>query len=132
MSKDIQYDGEALKKQCELLKEENACQKRQIEQYKERIAQLKHQLDLKHRNYQEKEIIVEKRPKGRPSVSAAQKLQVKKLRQKGCTVRQIAENTGLSTGCISGILREQPEHVHKMEYMNGDELCTAVYADFTK
>lgn len=130
MSEDVYDNDEALRKENELLREENLYQKRQIERYEKRLAQLKSQLDQELQR-RECEVKAQKQSKGRPPVSAAKKVQVRELREKGYTIRQIAELTDLSIGCISGILKKHVGYVQKIDFMNMDECCTTIYADFT-
>lgn len=130
MSEDVRYGDEELKKQYLLLKEENEYQKQQIEKYEKRLAQLKAQLNEKLQ--EQKKEAPKKQSKGRPGVSAQKKAQVRTLRQQGCTVRQIAERTGLSIGCISGILREHKDYTCKIDFMNKEDCCTTIYVNFTK
>jgi len=130
MSEDVRYGEEELRKQYLLLKEENEYQKKQIEKYEKRLAQLKEQLNGQLQN--QKTEPASPKAKGRPGVSAQRKAQVRTLRQQGLTVRQIAERTGLSIGCISGILREHKDYTCKIDFMNREDCCTSIYVNFTK
>lgn len=99
----------------------------------ERVNRLKHQIDqLQQAGRAE----AEKHPKGRPSLSLAKKQQIWQLRQQGGTVRKIAEQTNVSVGTVSNVIREYqnrteiPQTRQILYYMNRDKICTKIYVDF--
>lgn len=101
----------------------------------ERINRLKKQIDQMQQN---KRSEMEKHPKGRPSLGLAKKQQIWQLRQQGKTVRQIAEQTNVSVGTVSNVIREYKskdqmgQTKQTLYYMNRDEICTKIYVDFAE
>ncbi|MBS6194611.1 MAG: Hin recombinase [Clostridiales bacterium] len=101
----------------------------------ERVNRLKCQINRLQKN---EESECKKHAKGRPSLSLAKKQTIWKLRQQGSTVRQIAEQTNVSVGAVSNVIREYQNRAEMLQtkqilyYMNREEICTKIYVDFSE
>ncbi len=81
----------------------------------------------------EKGQIPKKGQKGRPSLERNKVLQVERLGDLGCSVREIERKTGVSLGAISKILQEyrrKKSVVREIEFMHDDKMCTRILIYF--
>lgn len=104
-----------------------------IEQYERRLIYLKNALEEANRKLKEGNVSKPKKKRGRPALSMEQKRQVRELVQHGMSYRKVHEQTGISLGMISAIMKDKEMGVVKQyDYMWKDELCTSIYVDFEK
>ena len=102
-------------------------QKEEIEHYQKRIARLKESMsELQQQRRSEPEV----KKRGRPAISDQTKFQILQLRNDGLTMRQIAEKTGVSLGCVGKIVKSfEKTYDYKLTLMDDDRLCTEIFVN---
>ncbi len=71
--------------------------------------------------------------KGRPRLSEKQVEEIRILGDMGYSVRKIEQETKVSIGSISNVLksfRNQKKTIREVEFLFQEELCTRIYVDF--
>lgn len=71
--------------------------------------------------------------KGRPRLSEKQVEEIWILGDMGYSVRKIEQETGVSIGSISNVLkafRNQKKTIREVDFLFQEELCTRIYVDF--
>ena len=78
-----------------------------IEQYERRLLYLKNALEEANQKLEENTATKPKKKRGRPALPIEQKSRVRELVKEGMSYRKVHEQTGISLGMISAIMKDK-------------------------